>query len=143
LGSRIEFLGYIKEDEKAKLLNSAAIACFPSLYGESFGIVLIEAMAAGSGVVLGGNNPGYISVLEARPKLLVNPKNASEFADRLGELLANNTLAKQLHEWQNKTVKQYDIEVVGPQILEVYNQAIARLSKKRHNRNHGIQTDNG
>ncbi len=70
LRSSVKFLGFVNERDKPELLASAAIACFPSLGGESFGIVLIEAMAAGASVVLGGNNPGYTSVLGDRPESL-------------------------------------------------------------------------
>jgi phosphatidylinositol alpha-mannosyltransferase len=55
LNNQVKFLGYVSEVEKIKLLASAQVACFPSLHGESFGIVLIEAMAAGSGAVLAGS----------------------------------------------------------------------------------------
>src|SRR5581483_312331 len=47
LQAKVSFLGYIEEEDKPSILASAAVACFPSLYGESFGIVLAEAMAAG------------------------------------------------------------------------------------------------
>lgn len=47
----VEWLGRITEAEKARRLRGAAIACFPSIEGESFGVVLLEAMAAGTAVV--------------------------------------------------------------------------------------------
>ena len=46
---------------------------FPSSGGESFGIVLLEAMASGRSAVLAGNNPGYASVMAPRPDLLFDP----------------------------------------------------------------------
>ena len=137
IADRTEFLGFIDENKKAELLASADVACFPSLYGESFGIVLIEAMASGAGVVIGGDNPGYRSVLEKQPKLLINPKNTQEFAERLEELMTNRTLIKKLHAWQLSTVRQYDINIVGPQIFDVYKQAIARYTEKDHNNDYG------
>ncbi len=133
LGKSVKFLGFIDEAAKPALLASANIACFPSLYGESFGIVLIEAMAAGAGVVLGGNNPGYASVLADQPTLLINPKNTSAFAGRMAELLGAKAKTEALHNWQVKEVKKYDINVVGSQVLQLYNQAIARRHSKRHN----------
>jgi len=69
--------------KKANFLASADIAVFPSISGESFGIVLVEAMAAGSGVVLGGNNPGYKSVLGQQPYLLFSPRDTEAFAEHL------------------------------------------------------------
>jgi len=134
---KVRFLGFVEEADKPALLSGADIACFPSLYGESFGIVLIEAMAAGSGVVLAGDNPGYRSVLGERPELLVDPRNTKEFAERLSSFLTNNQQARQINVWQSETVKQYDIAAVGPRILKLYSGQIARLAKKSNNKTHG------
>jgi phosphatidylinositol alpha-mannosyltransferase len=135
--SKVEFLGYIDEADKPGLLANADIACFPSLYGESFGIVLIEAMAAGSRVVLAGDNPGYRSVLGKQPKLLINPKQIQAFSSRLQELLTNHKEIKRLSKWQHETVGQYDIETVGKEIVCIYSGQIARLDKKSNNKAHG------
>ncbi len=133
----VKFLGYVSEEDKADILGGAQIACFPALYGESFGVVLIEAMAAGAGVVVGGNNPGYSSVLGPKPELLVDPLNERLFADRLVLLMGNNARAKKLHDWQLKEVKKYDIAEVGNQLLGIYDEAIALKSKTSHNKSHG------
>lgn len=133
LSSRIDFLGYIKEEDKPLLLNSASIACFPSLYGEAFGIVLIEAMAAGSGPILAGDNPGYRSVLGKKPVLLVDPMDSRAFAERIRLLLDDVKLRQELMRWQKKSVEQYDIHTVGARILNVYRTEIARKTKKSHN----------
>lgn len=126
LESSVKFHGFISEADKPGLLASAQIACFPATSGESFGIVLIEAMAAGAGVVIGGNNPGYASVLGERPETLVDPRNNLQFAQQLEKFLTDTKLVQDIHNWQQEHVKQYDIEVVGPKILEVYAQAIAK-----------------
>ena len=133
LSQKIKFLGFVPEEDKPKLLAGADVACFPSLYGESFGIVLLEAMAAGAGVVLGGDNPGYRSVLGDRPELLVNPEQTTEFAKHLELLLTDDQLRSKLHDWQTQAVKQYDINVVGPQIEAMYESQIAKRFKKSHN----------
>ncbi|HEU5004751.1 MAG TPA: glycosyltransferase family 4 protein [Candidatus Saccharimonadales bacterium] len=133
LGSNVEFFGFVSEEEKAKLLAGARLACFPALYGEAFGIVLIEAMAAGSGVVLGGDNPGYRSVLGEREELLVDPRDSEIFSQRLMSLLTNSKLAADLHTWQEQAVKQYDVNVVGRQIESIYHSLIANKNKNEHN----------
>lgn len=133
LSGRVEFLGFISEEEKARLLAGAAIACFPSLYGEAFGIVLIEAMAAGAGVVLGGDNPGYRSVLGEQEVLLVNPKDKEELATRLKLLLTDKKLADILHDWQESTIKQYDVATVGRQLEDIYRKQIALKKLVMHN----------
>ncbi|MBI2285503.1 glycosyltransferase family 4 protein [Candidatus Saccharibacteria bacterium] len=133
LGSSVNFTGFIKEKDKPRLLAGADIACFPSLYGESFGIVLIEAMAAGAKVVLAGQNPGYASVLSGQEELLIDPTNTEQFAARIGKLLRNEQLAEKLHGWQLAEVKKYDVATVGPEIEAIYHRAIAKAAKSRHN----------
>lgn len=133
VGQHTKFLGYIEEDNKPGVLGSAAIACFPSLYGESFGIVLIEAMAAGSGAILAGDNPGYHSVLGDKPQLLFNPREPSELAAKLAQLLSDDAYRSKVHDWQDKEVEKYDIDVVGRQLEELYKRAIAKNLASRHN----------
>jgi phosphatidylinositol alpha-mannosyltransferase len=126
----VEFIGFVDESDKAALLSNADIAVFPSLGGESFGIVLIEAMTAGSGVVLGGDNPGYRSVLGEKPQLLFNPSNSKEFAARIHEMITDTSQREQLHRWQQKHVRQYDVAHVGPKLLSYYQQAIRHRGAK-------------
>lgn len=125
LGRHVEFLGFIDEKDKPGLLASAEIAVFPSLYGESFGIVLLEAMAAGAGVVIGGNNPGYSSVLGEWQEALVQPKDSEQFANQIKWLLEDEDVRRTLHRRQQHAVKQYDIQTVGPQLLNAYATMIA------------------
>ena len=133
LENRVSFLGYIKEEDKPSFLATAALACFPSLYGESFGIVLAEAMAAGSGAVLAGNNPGYASLLKEKPELLIDPTDTPEFASRLYRLLIDKKLRQEVYNWQNAQAKRFDINLVGLKIIDIYRQAIASRDKSRHN----------
>jgi phosphatidylinositol alpha-mannosyltransferase len=129
----VEFLGFVAEDDKAALLATAEIACFPSLYGESFGIVLIEAMASGSGVVMGGNNPGYASILADHPQLLFEPEDTAGFAKKLLHILDNKAEAEKIHAWQQKEVEHYDVDRVGHELLKIYHRAIANAKERRHN----------
>ncbi len=133
LQDSVTFLGFIDEKNKPDLLASAAVACFPSTGGESFGIVLIEAMAAGSGVVIGGNNPGYTTVLGDQPQTLFDPKDTAALANKLKELLTTRLTAEGLHIAQQQEVNQYDINVVGPMIVDAYKQRIDSRAKKSNN----------
>ena len=111
-------------------MREADLAIFPSYAGESFGIVLIEAMAADSGVVIGGNNPGYLTVLGELPETIIDVHDKQSFANRLETLMTDKKLQKKLHEKQSELVKKYDINVVGPKLLEEYYDCI----KKQTNR---------
>ncbi len=116
----VSFEGYIAEGAKAGYLAGADVAIFPSLGGESFGIVLLEAMAAGAGVVLGGNNPGYASVLGSLPRALINPKDTAGFARQLKRLHEDPKLRNNLHAKQQALVKQYDINTIGKKLVSYY-----------------------
>lgn len=118
----VTFTGFVDEADKPALLSSADIAIFPSTGGESFGIVLIEAMAAGSRVVIGGNNVGYCSVLGEHQELLIDPKDSTSFAKTISFYLENEAERARMRRWNESTVKQYDVDVVGNKLLRLYKQ---------------------
>lgn len=118
--SNIRFLGFVDENDKPSLLAGADIAVFPSTGGESFGIVLIEAMAAGARVVMGGDNVGYRTVLGEHPDLLIDPKDTKAFANRLAHFLEFEQARTDAATWARKAVKQYDVAFVGEKIVTIY-----------------------
>ena len=122
----VSFKGFVSETEKAHYLANADIAVFPSLGGESFGIVLIEAMAAGAKVVLAGNNPGYRSVMAGQKDQLVNPTNSKAFAKTLSRYIRSQKIRERAYKWQQDHIHNYDVRTVGEQILAQYNLAIAK-----------------
>lgn len=119
LGEKVIFEGFISEDDKADYLSSADLAVYPSTGGESFGIVLIEAMAAGA-LTIGGNNVGYATVLGEMPELLFDPENTEEFAERIDSLLSDKKKRDEIVKWQSEEVKKYDVGVVGFELAELY-----------------------
>jgi phosphatidylinositol alpha-mannosyltransferase len=116
----ITFTGFVPETDKTAFLGSADIAVFPSTGGESFGIVLVEAMSAGAGVVLGGNNPGYASVLAVGADSLVEPNDTPSFAAILQRYITDEDRRSRLHEDQARLVRQFDVELIGPKIEAIY-----------------------
>lgn len=126
LESIVDFAGFVAEEDKPAYMSAADVAVFPSTGGESFGIVLIEAMAAAKGAVLAGNNPGYASV--ARPEALFDPHNERQLANMLAEHINSPSLRAQYHAQQQIMVKQYDVATVGRQIEDCY---IAALHSRR------------
>ena len=85
--TRIEWLGRVDEAEKLARLRGASVVCAPSLHGESFGVVLIEAMAAGTPVVASALD-GYRNVAtDGVDALLVEPGNAPALAAALERVL--------------------------------------------------------
>jgi phosphatidylinositol alpha-mannosyltransferase len=130
INAQTDFLGFIPEADKYKLLASAQLAVFPSTGGESFGISLIEAMAAGT-AVLAGDNPGYAAVLRSSPKSLIQPTATADFTQTLHQVLTDNKIYSSLWKEQQKIVQQFDIEKVGPQVLAIYESALQHRSKVR------------
>jgi phosphatidylinositol alpha-mannosyltransferase len=128
LSAIVEFVGFVSEADKPRYYASADIAVFPSSGGESFGIVLLEAMAGGRSVVLAGDNPGYRSVMAPRPELLFDPKDPRALAVKLANYLSDRQQRQQMQIWEADYAKQFDVNVVGAKLLNIYRQA---LRKKR------------
>jgi len=124
--TNVEMPGFINEDYKKQLLETATVACYPAIYGESFGIVLLEAMASGIPVVA-GNNPGYSSVMKGRGTIgLVNAENTDELADRIELFMKDKDICTLLSEWGVEYVKQFDYSHIVDKYEEVYEQAIKK-----------------
>lgn len=132
LNEYVEFVGFVSEPQKQQYLQHADIAVFPSLGGESFGIVLIEAMAAAVQTVLAGDNPGYRSVMDNREQQLVLPKDTHMFAHRLQHYISNDQARKDTFAWQQIHVKKFDVTLVASQLMQKYTEAIAKNDKKKH-----------
>jgi len=116
--------GFVSEEDKSRYMASADIAVYPSTGGESFGIVLLEGMAAAKGVVLAGNNPGYACVMRPHPGQLVEPADTKAFAEKLAYYLSDESARLAARDRQRADVKQYDINVVGAKLLTAYEQAL-------------------
>lgn len=127
----VTFKGFISDAQRLRLLHRADIYCSPALYGESFGIVLLEAMAAGS-VTVAGNNPGYASVMQGRGRLsLVNPLSTEDFCQRLELLLYDEELRKLWLTWARKYVQQFDYPKIVDQYEAVYAKALRARKVQR------------
>lgn len=129
LGGIVEFAGFVSEADKPQYYASADISVFPSSGGESFGIVLLEAMASGRSAIMAGDNPGYRSVLASRPELLFSPRDTDALAAKLAQYLSDDSLRNDTRQWGAQFTKDFDVNVVGQQLLEVYAQA---LHKRRN-----------
>jgi phosphatidylinositol alpha-mannosyltransferase len=120
----VTFLGFTSEADKPRYMASGDIVVFPSTSGESFGIVLLEAMAASRGAVLAGNNPGYASVMYPRPESLFDPRDTPALAKKLQHLLTSKAARHEAHAWQQRYVKEYDVPVIGKRLVAVFTQAL-------------------
>ena len=120
----VSFLGFVSEELKLELLTRADLFCSPALFGESFGIVLLEAMATGT-VSVAGNNSGYLEVMQGVGGIsLVNPEDTAEFARRLDLLLHEEALRGVWQKWAGPYIKQFDYPNIVNQYEELYKEAI-------------------
>lgn len=125
LNGHVAFLGEVSESEKAQLLGSCKIACFPSRFGESFGIVLLEAIAAGAGVVLAGDNPGYAELLASCPQAICSTR-PQKLAHRIEELTRDPNQRAACRSVQQELLAPYESRLVAARIVAVYREAIAQ-----------------
>lgn len=128
----VTFAGFVPEADKPRYFASADITVFPSSGGESFGIVLAEAMANGSAAVLAGDNPGYRYVLESCPgDVLFDPRDAAGLARRLKHLLLQPAERQYIAEWQGHHAQQFDVARIGMRLEVAYASALRRRRKMR------------
>ena len=120
----VTFTGFVAEEDKPRYLATGDVIVYPSTGGESFGIVLLEGMAAGRGVVLAGNNPGYASVMGERPEAMFDPNNEETFANKINDYLVAPQLRSEAHQWQQQFVRKFDMPNVADAILAVYAAAL-------------------
>ncbi len=127
----VKFLGYVSEDLKIQLLAQADLFCSPAVFGESFGIVLLEAMATNT-VCVAGNNPGYTGVLQDMGAVsVVNPHDTDEFTRRL-ELLLNVAPMRALwQKWAKDYVKQFNYPGIVKRYEEFYQEALQQHGHRR------------
>jgi len=120
----VVFLGRVDEETKRRLYRTCDIFCSPALGGESFGIVLVEAMAAGKPAV-GAANRGYRTVLtDEGAELLVPPGDARALAFKLGQLIENPARRHRLGQWGYGRAQRYDWKRVASEVVEIYRREI-------------------
>ncbi|HEX5744127.1 MAG TPA: glycosyltransferase family 4 protein [Candidatus Saccharimonadales bacterium] len=121
----VTFMGHVSEERKLELLAEAELFCSPALFGESFGIVLLEAIATGT-ICIAGNNSGYVGVMRDMGALsLVNPEDTEEFARRMHAFTHQKDLRKLWGKWAAGYVKQFDYPLVVDQYEKLYKESLS------------------
>jgi phosphatidylinositol alpha-mannosyltransferase len=127
----VTFAGYISNQEKLKYFRTSDLFCAPALYGEGFGLVLLEAMACGL-VTVAGDNPGYASVMQGLGAIsLVNPKHDEDFAHRLELMLYEKELRELWRTWAAEQMPQYTYKTIIDQYEVIYAKAIAKARDRQ------------
>jgi phosphatidyl-myo-inositol alpha-mannosyltransferase len=124
LRDRVTFVGRVDPAELPEVFGRCAVVCAPSLGGESFGIVLLEAMAAGRPVVA-SSIPGYAAVArDGVDGILVPPGDAPALASALERVLDDPAAGRAMGERGRERAKRYDWPVVAAEVEDVYRQAV-------------------
>ncbi|MEW1904780.1 MULTISPECIES: glycosyltransferase family 4 protein [unclassified Streptomyces] len=118
--SRVEFLGMVSDEDKARLLRSVDVYVAPNTGGESFGIILVEAMSAGA-PVLAADLDAFAQVLDqgGAGELFAN-EDAGALADAAIRLLGDEERRKELSTRGSAHVRRFDWSTVGADVLAVY-----------------------
>ncbi len=123
-GDRIEVLGRVRRDELLRRLQEADLLCAPSLAGESFGMVLTEAFAAGTPVIA-SNIAGYADVVsDGHDGILVPPGDAQVLAEQLQRLSESPRRLAQMAAAAHASAARYAWPSVANRIETVYERAI-------------------
>jgi phosphatidylinositol alpha-mannosyltransferase len=121
---RVEWLGRIGDEEKYARLRAADVFCAPSLRGESFGIVLLEAMAAGAALVA-SDLPGYANVARAgRDAVLVPPGDAPALAKAICSVLDSPLRRSELVASGHERAEQFSMSRLADVYIDYYRQVI-------------------
>ncbi|GAA1480639.1 glycosyltransferase family 4 protein [Gordonia sinesedis] len=121
LADHLVFLGQVDDETKARALASADVYCAPNLGGESFGIVLVEAMAAGAAVIASSLDAFRRVLDDGRAGVLVPTGSAEELATGIIGLLADDEARASLVAAGRARADRYDWSRVADQIQRVYD----------------------
>jgi phosphatidyl-myo-inositol alpha-mannosyltransferase len=117
---RVEFLGMISDEDKARLLRSVDLYVAPNTGGESFGIILVEAMSAGA-PVLASDLDAFAQVLDGGEAGELFPnEDADALADAAVRLLTDPERRAALRAYGSRHVRRFDWSTVGADIRAVY-----------------------
>jgi phosphatidylinositol alpha-mannosyltransferase len=120
LVGHLRFLGQIDDAGKASAMRSADVYCAPNTGGESFGIVLVEAMAARIPVVASDLDAFRRVLLDGKVGRLVPVGDAAALAEALVALLEDDALRRRYVAAGAEAVQRYDWSVVANQLMRVY-----------------------
>jgi phosphatidylinositol alpha-mannosyltransferase len=122
----VVFAGYVPSEDLPRYYQACDVFCAPNTGQESFGIVLLEAMAAGAPIVA-SDIPGYRDVVSNGVQgLLVEPQNPGALADGICRLLANPEVRASMRRAGQAKAQAYDWPTVATQVLDYYSEVLER-----------------
>ena len=129
VAQRVKFLGRLSEEEKVRFLASLNLYIAPNTGGESFGIILAEAMASGT-PILASNIPAFLDLLAVGDSgVTFVSEDPSDLAVKVVELLRNGARLRELAENGSRSAIRFDWGGVATQIMSVYEVAMTGQGK--------------
>jgi phosphatidylinositol alpha-mannosyltransferase len=126
----VAFTGYVNYSELPRYYQTADIVCFPATERESFGIVLLEAMAVGKPIIASSLS-GYASILTHRAEgLLVPPRNVGQLAEALITLMTEPSLRQQMGSQGRIRALEYDWARIARRVLNFYAETLNKTRQK-------------
>jgi phosphatidylinositol alpha-mannosyltransferase len=128
---RVVWLGQVSETTKLELLRRSSVLCTPSRHGESFGVVLLEAMAAGLPVVA-SDLPGYRGVSnDGTAAILVPPDDPAALARELIRVLSDDHLADSLRTAGLHQARRFSMDTLAERYVEIYEDLVLTARQPR------------
>ncbi len=122
----VVFAGRVSDADRARYFRTATVYCSPATGKESFGVVLIEAMASGVPIVA-SNIPGYAGVLTNHQEgLLVPPRDARQLAEALKTVLRDKAMQRQMGDRGLTTARSYSWDKVAQRVVDYYQSVLER-----------------
>jgi phosphatidylinositol alpha-mannosyltransferase len=129
LRSRFTFLGKISESEKSDFLRSVSVFVAPNTGGESFGIILAEAMAA-SAAIVASDIPAFDAVLDhGRAGVLFESENTENLSEKIIALIKDGSENAGLRNVAAQRGMSFDWNTVAEKIFDVYEMAMNGAGK--------------
>lgn len=125
IADRVDFPGFVPEEDKTALLAGADVVALPSTGGESFGMSVVEALAHAGGVVLAGDNAGYRTPMAGLEAQLVQPADTAAFARTLARWVDDPAARRAVLAPQRAAAARFDAGVITEQTLALYADALA------------------
>lgn len=123
---RIEWLGVLSDQEKIRRIRGAQVLCAPSLHGESFGVVLLEGLAAGTPVVA-SDLAGYRNVVRPQQDALLSPPgDADALAEALRVALSGGAEVAAMVESGLERAATFSMEGLASRYVELYEKALLK-----------------
>lgn len=134
----VVFVGHVSEEMKPRYFSTADIFCAPATGRESFGIVLLEAMATGKPVVA-SSIEGYRCVITNGVEgILVPPKSDKKLAQALLKLIDDPELRQKMGKNGYEKAKQYSWDKVARQVLDCYEKALSEERQRDSKQLQGV-----